>query len=84
MAGWLQLDSCLQQIAGVSLPSLCLPQHHHKSKIYSMQEVTVSRGEADEARAAAEAATPRMQATTRFGVSRQPPPFLTMASLWTA
>ncbi|KAA6429984.1 MAG: DAZ interacting 1-like [Trebouxia sp. A1-2] len=30
-------------------------------------EVTVSKAEADEARAAAEAATPRMQATSRFG-----------------
>lgn len=33
-----------------------------------VQEVTVSKAEADEARAAAEGATPRMQATSRFGV----------------
>ncbi len=33
-----------------------------------VQEVTVSKAEADEARAAAESATPRMQATSRFGV----------------
>jgi len=40
-----------------------------------MQEVTVSKAEADEARAAAEAATPRMQATSRFGVCCLPPLF---------
>ncbi len=33
-----------------------------------VQEVTVSKAEADEARAAAEAATPGMQATSRFRV----------------
>lgn len=37
----------------------------------ALQEVTVTRAEADEARALAEAAqgSPKMQATTRFGVS---------------
>jgi len=35
----------------------------------------VSKAEADEARAAAEAATPRMQATSRFGVCCLPPLF---------
>lgn len=47
-----------------------------------VQEVTVTRAEADEARAAAESATPRMQATTCFGVG-QPnhSPVVTMLSL---
>lgn len=52
-------------LAGVKSGCMCL-----------VQEVTVTRAEADQARAAAEAATPRMQATTRFGVTppaRTPP-----------
>ncbi len=45
------------------------------SDMYMVQEVTVSKAEADEARAAAETATPRMQATSRFGVCYLPAPF---------